>query len=237
MIGPARLAQRRTVWLPTLWGWLVILAFAAAIALLVGRAVYPFLAINEPAGARLLVVEGWMSPEGLDQALTVFRTRGYERVVTTGAPLDRWPNSDGYRNFAERAADYLRAKGLPEKAIASVPSPASAQDRTFLSAVMVREWVHRSGLKATALDVFSEGAHARRSRLLYQEAFGPEVRVGIWAARSHTAGEDWWRTAQGAREVLDQAIAFAWTKLFFHAPAPGSHEERWARPAPNQKPE
>jgi hypothetical protein len=216
-----RLVRRREVWLPTLWGWLALLVVMALLALLIGKALYPLLAINQPSGARILVVEGWMDRYGLDQAVSAFRNGGYELAVTTGAPLEHWPRNTAYHTAAERAADYLTARGLPASAVVAVPSPASKQDRTFSGAVTVREWAKRSGIEVRAIDVFSLGAHARRSRLLYEKAFGPEVKVGALAARHEYADETWWRSAEGAREVLDQAIAYLWIRLFFYPPAPG----------------
>jgi hypothetical protein len=235
MVRRLALVRRRAVWLPTLWGWLLLVFLGAAALVPVGRGLYPFLAVNEPVGAPILVIEGWMDPAGLDQALVAFRKGGYQRAVTTGARIDQWPGALEHATSAERAAEYLEAQGLRE--VSAVPSPASAQDRTFLSAVMVREWARRSGLQLRALDVFSQGAHARRSRLLYRLAFGPDVQIGVLAARqAPDLSQDWWRTATGAREILDQAIALAWTKLFFWPPRAGSHEERWAVPAGSQSP-
>ena len=102
---------------------------------------------------------------------------------------------------------------------------------SFLGAVMVREWAKRSGLTFKSLDVFSSGAHARRSRLLYRLAFGPTVEVGVFAARSSDYDANaWWRTSAGVRDVLEQAIGLLWVKCFFRPPPPGSHEERWAVP-------
>jgi hypothetical protein len=203
----------------------VLVAGTAALAW-AGRGLYPFLAVTEPVGAPVLVIEGWLDRHGLDQAAAAFRNGGYRFAVTTGAPIAQWPGTKGYATFAERAADYLKMQGLTQ--VTAVPSPESAQDRTFLSAVMVREWSGRSGHQVRAVDVFSQGAHARRSRLLYQLAFGPEVKVGVLAARTSPDLTQWWRTPTGARAVLDQGIALAWTKLFFRPPPAGSHEERWA---------
>jgi hypothetical protein len=223
------LVRRREIWLPTIWGWLALLLIGAATIVLVGRSLHSILAPNEPVGARVLVVEGWMDPEDLDQAVAVFRAGGYERLVTTGGPIERWPRHQGHATFAERAADYLKQHGLADASVTAVPTPESAQDRTFLSAVMVREWAKRSGLTFDALDVFSSGTHARRSRLLYRLAFGPNVEVGVFAARfSDYDADAWWRTSIGARDVLDQAIGLLWVKCFFWPPPPGSHEERWA---------
>jgi hypothetical protein len=221
--------RRREIWLPTIWGWLALLLIGAATIVLVARSLHPFLAPNEPVGARMLVVEGWMEPEGLDQAIAAFRSGRYERVVTTGGPIEYWPGLHGPATFAERAADYLKQHGLADASVTAVPTPLSAHDRTFLSAVMVREWAKRSGLTLDALDVFSSGTHARRSGLLYRLAFGPSIEVGVFAARSSDYDANaWWRTSTGARDVLDQAIGLLWVKCFFWPPPPGSQEERWA---------
>lgn len=222
------LFRRREAVLPTAWGWLVLLLATLAAAVLLVRNLHPFLAINQPVGARLLVVEGWMGPKGLDQAIAAFRAGGYERVVTTGGPIESWPKPP-QATYAELAADYLKQHGLGNIPITAVPAPASAQDRTFLNAVVVREWAKQTGTSLQALDVFSSGTHARRSRLLYRLAFGPGVEVGVLAARYFEYDDRaWWRTGTGARDVLEQAVQLFWVKCFFRPPAPGSHEERWS---------
>jgi hypothetical protein len=213
------LARRRSVWLPTLWGWLVLCLLAATLLVVAARNLYPFLAVNAPVDAPVLVIEGWIDREGFDQALKAFRGGGYERVLVTGGPFEAWARSEIYPSAAERGAEYLRGKGLPASRVFAVPGPAALTDRTFASAVAVRDWARRSGLELRAIDVFSQGAHARRSRLVFRLAFGPEVQVGVLAARSPGVDERWWRSARGAREVLDQAVALAWTGLFFHPPA------------------
>jgi uncharacterized SAM-binding protein YcdF (DUF218 family) len=215
----AILARRRSVWLPTLWGWLVLCSLLAAMLVMAARNLYPFLAVNAPVGAQVLVIEGWIDRDGFDQALNAFRDRGYERVLITGAPFQAWSASEPYPNAAERGAAYLTSKGLPASKVSAVPGPAALTDRTFASAVAVRDWARRSGLELRAIDVFSQGAHARRSRLMFRLAFGSDVRVGVLAARSAGIDERWWRSARGAREVLDQAVALAWTTLFFRPPA------------------
>jgi hypothetical protein len=208
----------------------VLLLISSATAVLFVLTLYPFLALNQPVGARVLVVEGWMEPEGLDQAIAAFRSGHYERVVTTGGPID-WPRLNGPTTFAERAASYLKQHGLADNIVTDVSAPKTAQDRTYLSAVMVREWAQRTGLAVDALDVFSFGTHARRSRLLYRLAFGPSVRVGVLAARpSEYDADAWWRTSTGTRDVLDQAIGLLWVKCFFRPARPDSDKEHRAIP-------
>ena len=216
------LARRREFWLPTIWGWLVLLLMGAATIVFVARNLHSFLAINEPVGARVLVIEGWLRQPQLDEAAAVFRSGRYERILTTGGPIHYWPDSHGPATFAERAADYLKRR-LPDASITAVPAPDLMRNRTFLTAVVVREWAKRSGLNFEALDVFSAGAHARRSRILYRSAFGPKIKVGVFAVKSPDYDADaWWRTSHGAEEVVQQAIALLWVQCCFWPPSPDS---------------
>ena len=231
MLRP-RLFRRREFWFPTAWGWAVLFVLAAGAGTFVATNVHGFLAANEAVGAQALVVEGWLGPDELDQAVVRFHSGRYERVITAGGPLVGWPKATGYESYAELAAAYLTAHGLEREAVVAVPAPDSAQDRTFLSAVMVREWAKESGVALDAIDVFSAGTHARRSRLLYRMAFGPHVGVGVLAAQQR--GYDpkaWWLTSSGAESVVSEAIKLAWVKLFFWPGPPGSHDELWAEPS------
>lgn len=214
------LVRRREVWLPTIWGWLALLLMGAATIVVVVRNLHSFLATNEPTGARVLVIEGWLDHKQLDEAVAVFRAGRYERILTTGGPIYYWPENHGPATFAERAADHLK-RHLPDASVTAVPAPDSMQDRTFLGAVAVREWAKRSGLNFEALDVFSEATHARRSRMLYRLAFGPKIKVGVFAVRSFEYDADaWWQTSYGAEEVVRQAIALLWVQCCFWPPSP-----------------
>jgi hypothetical protein len=222
------LVRRRTVLLPTIRGWLVLLLIGAVMIALVARNLHSFLAQNKPVGARVLVVEGWLEPRELDQAVAAFRSGGYERIVTTGGPIhSSWGPIHGPATFADRAADYLK-KRLPGAPVIPVPAPDAALNQTYLSGVMVREWANQSGITVKRLDIFSSGVHARRSRLLYKLAFGSEVKVGVFAARSSSNYDPdaWWRTTTGARMVLDEAIRLIWVKCFFWPPSPDSDVKR-----------
>jgi hypothetical protein len=222
------LFRRRHVWVPTVWAWLVVGLACGVGALLGVRHLYAFLAPNAPAGARILIVEGWMPADELDQALRAYERGHYERVVTTGGPIiDPYEHLET-GSYAVRARDYLVKNGVPADDAVAVPAPASAQDRSFLNAVMLRDWIARSDAKVDTVDLFSSGVHSRRSWLLHRMAFGPQVRVGILAATpSSYDPEAWWRTSGGAKEVLGEALGWLWTELFFHPAPPGSQQERW----------
>ena len=230
MRAPA-LFRKRTVPLPTVWGCLALIALGSLAAVCLGRAMPGFLSPTQPTGARLLVVEGWIPDRELDQAAEFFRAHGYERLVTTGGPLPPVLEKLGVRSYAELARDHLASRGIAEESLAAVPAPASAQDRTFLSAVMLRTWAQGPGAPVEAFDLFSSGVHSRRSWTIYREAFGEGTRIGIVAARpSAYDPEGWWRSSLGAKTVLSEAISWLWTEIFFDPPEPGSLEEMWARP-------
>jgi DUF218 domain len=220
--------RQRQIRLPTVWGWLVLLALGFALCVLGVRNIYAFLAPNDPVGARILVVEGWLAPKELDQAVQTFRMGNYARVVTTGGPTSGWPETK-YGNYAIMAAGYLAQHGVPRDKILVVPAPPSAQERTFLSAVMLRNSAKQLGIKLDAIDLFSSGVHARRSRLLFQMALGPKIYVGVLAARpADYDPEAWWRTSAGVESIVFQSIGLIWVKCCFWPGPPGSHQELWA---------
>jgi hypothetical protein len=232
------LFRRREVWLPTLWGTLLLLGLAGLVGLLLARMANGFLAPNDPArgagggGARTLVVEGWLDEPDLVQAAQAFRRGHYERVLTTGGPITAGSEFSGHMNYAARAASRLQALGVVSVPVIAVPAPASKQDRTYLSAVMVRDWAQQSGVALEAIDLFTAGVHARRSRMLYRMALGPAVEVGVLAAvPDGFDAERWWTSSVGTKLVMGEAVSLAWTSCCFWPPAPGSHEERWAVPA------
>jgi DUF218 domain-containing protein len=232
MMRPA-FFRRRELWVPTLWGWLSILGLLIASAFGLVRGIYSFLAVSEPLQARVLVVEGWMPESGIRQAAVIYRAGGYEHVVTTGGPISEFEHPSA-ASYAERARNVLVQMGVPGELVVAVPAPASAQDRSFLNAVMLRNWLVQSGWTVESLDVVSQGPHCRRSRMLYRMAFGNAVPVGMIAAMpSEYDPAAWWRTSVGAKDVLGETISWVWTVLFFHPGPPGSHDEMWAVPEPS----
>ncbi|MEO5696576.1 MAG: hypothetical protein ABIQ60_05505 [Burkholderiaceae bacterium] len=231
------LFRRRQVWVPTLWGALALLVLAAAALFALAFAANGFLAPTSPArgvdgsGARTLVVEGWIDATELAQAVARVEQGRYERVLTTGGPIEAWSDAGDWKTYAHRAAGHLRTHGVTSVPVLALPAPASKQDRTYLSAVMVRDWAQRSGVTLRAVDLFTAGVHARRSRLLYRMALGDAVEVGVIAADPQDFdARRWWTTSAGAKSTLGEALSLAWTHCCFWPASPGSHEERWAVP-------
>jgi hypothetical protein len=230
-VKPIALVRRREVWLPTLWGWLAILALLALLSGLIARNIGAWLAVNDPLAAgpapRVLVIEGWLPERELDDAAAYARTQGYARIIATGGPIESF---SPFASYAERAAQHLRQR-LPGLPVDAVSAPATAQDRTFASAVWLRDWAARERVALDAFDLYSLGAHARRTRMVYRIAFGDGVRVGIVAGMPKRSDpRRWWTSSDAAKTVWLESASVAWTWCCFRPPPRGSHEERWAVP-------
>ena len=98
--------------MPTISGWLLLLLICVATCIFLANNLYAFLAPNAPVGARVLVVEGWLGPEELEQAIQEFRKGKYERIVTTGGPVTGWYGVSIETDYAKLAADYLAQHGI-----------------------------------------------------------------------------------------------------------------------------
>lgn len=178
--------------------------------------VHPFLAVDEPVGGEALVVEGWIPDYALAEALAAFRARPYRLLITTGGPVPQGMAYSYLGSYARLGAEALRAMGLPPDSVAEVPSPNVPKDRTYAEGVALRAWMDSTGRRFSSVDVFSIAAHARRSRLLFRKALGPDVRVGVYAPRDRFYDpEKWWKTSSGVRRVLDEWIAWNYARLLF----------------------
>lgn len=123
-------------------------------------------------------------------------------------PCDVVPQYGGLLTVNEPVeADYLQTQDLAQAMMAIVNSPYSAKNRTFLNAVITREWFQRKGISITRLDVCSSGTHTHRSRDLSQHAFGESVVIGIIAAEPlNFDSAHWWSANSTGKRV---AVKFA----------------------------
>jgi hypothetical protein len=222
-----RLVRRRALWVPTLTGWTLVALLAAGSGWLGIHALYGFLAPNEPVNRGILVVEGWVNDEALREAVRLWRAGGYSRLVTTGGPVERYSAVFPFANYAEQGAESLVKLGIPAAEITAVAAPSSNRERTFMSAVALRDWLARNRIDASALDVLTEGPHGRRTWLLYRAAFDTNVTIGIRSVMSFDLYRPsaWWKSSAGAKDVLTEAIAWVWVKCFFHPIPSQSHAE------------
>jgi hypothetical protein len=150
-----------------------------------------------------------------------FKNGSYERIFTTGGPENGTGGyTNDYNTSASVAAESLEKFGVPDDLVQMVPSRVSAGERTYSSAVALREWFRDHNLAIHSFNVLTEGSHARRTQLLYKEAFGKNVTIGIIAVSNPDYDpKDWWRYSDGVREVIGESIAYIYAKFFFYPSA------------------
>ena len=212
---------RRECWTLSGKAWVLLSIAVFATVLSACCEVQSFLAVTKPARAKLLVVEGWIPAYALKQAIVEIGTGGYREVVTSGCLTNEDSGDRVGSTYADWGAQRLQRYGLSGVPITPVPCYVERRDRTYTSALAVKQWLEKNRPEATAIDVLTLDAHARRSRLLFQKALGDKIIVGIIAVPDvEYDPEHWWRSSEGVREILGEGIAYAYARFFFWPSAP-----------------
>lgn len=209
-----QLLQRREVWFPTLQGWAVILSSFLLVLIMAIANIHPFLAVTATIPANILVVEGWLPDYAVEEAIAEYQRGSYEKLITTGTPLSRGYYLAEYKNFAELTAATFLALGFDSKQLVAVPTPKVEKDRTYTSAITLRQWLSASGLQVTGVNLFSLGTHTRRSWLIFRQTLAPQVPVGAIAVEPRAYDvKHWWRSSEGVRTVISEVIAYLYARF------------------------
>ena len=113
-----------------------------------------------------------------------------------------------------------------------VPSRVMDRDRTYGSAVALRNWFRDHNMAVPGINVVTEDLHARRTRLLFQKAFGKDVQVGIIAvANVGYPANRWWRYSQGLEDVVTELAAYLYARLLFFPPEHSGSRKDGSAPA------
>ncbi len=210
--------ELRERWSLSWRAWLLVALVMTLMSLVFIWRVYPFLALTHRVNTKALVVEGWIHDYALRAAVTEFRNGSYQRIFTTGGPVE---GSGGYTNDyhtnASVGVDLLKKYAVPEEFLQMVPSRVMDRDRTYASAVALRNWFREHNIHLRSVNVLTENVHARRTRLLFSKALGPEISVGIIAVPNPDYdARRWWRYSDGVREVVGESIAYIYARFFFY---------------------
>jgi hypothetical protein len=191
-----------------------VLLFAGSFFVL--RQSYAFLAVNAPINATALVIEGWVPRHSVTSYVARCHSN-YTDIYTIGGPMPAYPNS---RHISDTYAAVARLRlvlaGVPAEKVHVVPCWLVTRDRTYASAVALREWCRTNHVELKAFTVVSLGPHARRSRLLHEKASGPKVKVGVIALPNNEYDtEHWWRYSDGVKETVSEGAAYLYSRFFF----------------------
>jgi len=199
----------------------LLLALTALLLFGLQRGVYPFLALDRPVASEILVVEGWVPNYALKRGLDLSLEQKSRFLLLTGGTVSGEVNPQRGDTYAQWATERLQRFGKDLTHVHPVPSPEllpePVRDRTYASAVAVRTWLTEQNIEVHSINVLTLGPHARRSRLLFQKAFGPEIEVGVIAIKDREYDPRvWWRYSEGVKEVLSEGAAYLYARVLFH---------------------
>jgi uncharacterized SAM-binding protein YcdF (DUF218 family) len=198
-------------------GRLIIISGLLLFAVFVFTSIYPFLAVTHRVNANTLVVEGWIHEYAIRTAVNEFQSNHYQRVFATGGPV---AGAGGYINdfytSASVGGELLKKWGVPDDRLQVVPSRVMERDRTYGSAVALRNWFREHNTAVSGINIMTEDLHARRTRLLFQKALGSDVQVGIISVPNvDYPANRWWHYSQGLKDVVSESAAYVYARLFF----------------------
>jgi hypothetical protein len=208
-------------------GRLIAVLLGSSIAVLLVLNAESFLAETHRVNSNILVVEGWIHQYAMHRAVEEFHTGSYERIFTTGGPVTgSGYYINDYHTAASVGAHELEKLGVPAQMVQMVPSRVMDRDRTYGSAVALREWFREHDMTVNSLNVITEDTHARRTRLLFEKALGRSVAVGIIAVPNPDYDvRRWWRYSEGVKDVISEGFAYLYVRLFFFPAEPAKPEK------------
>jgi hypothetical protein len=211
-----KIIVRRERWSLTLWGKLLALALVIAAILLASRGLFRFLAVSDRTHGDLMVVESWIRENTIRQVIEEYASAQYRAVVVVNAVYDGGDGWESGRYRGEYLTNALTRRGIPVDRVFLVACDVVNKDRTYHCALAVKEWLALRGPSPRELDVATVGPHARRSRILFQKAFGRDAQIGVIALDEKSYDPvHWWRSSEGVREVLFEGVAYLYARFLF----------------------
>ena len=207
----------KTIQVPTVWGWLLLLVILFGVFWLSLKGTYPFLSSEKKYSSKVLVVEGWLPNSGLKEAITHYQGNNYNTLIITGIPITQWSYSSPFSNMADASAGSLREMHFTDS-IYTVHIPSTIlRDRTYATAIALEMKWDELGIQEQDFDLFTMGAHARRSYLMFEKVFGDRIKGLVVVDDESFDANRWYSSSRGFRTVFSELISYFYAKFFFRA--------------------
>lgn len=212
-----RFTRRKEALRLTIAGWLVVIALLFFTMRYFAMHMAAYLTVNSRIDARVLVVEGYLPDYALLLVANEFREGRYDYIVTTGIPFTNGMGFCEFMNYADLARARLIQLGVDSSVIWSIPTHEAFRDRTYASATALRRWMLSHHPTMPDFNLYSLGAHSRRSWYLYRLAFRQDGnQIGIISAPDLTYdSQRWWTSSKGFRTVPVEALGYFFVRFFF----------------------
>ena len=209
------LFRRRTLWWPTWKGWLLFIILLVAPVTAWAWFGEAYLTRPERVPADTLVIESWIQPDGLHAGAAEYQSGNYRHLVVTGG-LTGSKGTVRRRSYIAMAERELVDAGIAKATIIPAPMPDVDYQRTYEMALAVRRALEERELHPAAVNIFTSGAHARRSQLVYRKVFGSNVKVGVisWGATEGRSSRAWWTSSERTLELFKETLGYTYELLF-----------------------
>ncbi len=208
--------RRRTALLPTIYGWLLLLFLFVFIFWLLLKGTYPFLAQAKPGNAKILVVEGWIPDHGLKNAIDYYHKNNYAYIIVTGVPITQWTFSSPFSNMAEASVESMRRLFFRDTIYTATIPNTVLRDRTYATAVSLNMEFDKWNLPYRDFDLYTMGAHARRSHLMYRKVFNDGRKIGLVVDTDPSFDyAAWYSSSRGFRIVFSELVSYIYSALLF----------------------
>lgn len=206
-----KLFRKKEVLVPTFKGSILLLLLFAGLLLAAGAGLYPFLAQNNPLpDADVAIIEGWMSDAELVSVLSGLPDGTV--CVATGGPIYFASDLFQERTYAELMASRLIKLGVMEENIVVASAPDTSADRTYVSALAARRIMEAEGIFGRPANIYTVGAHGRRSFLLYHYAFGSDALLGVVSIENLEVDlRRWWSSSAAFKSICTELLSLMYT--------------------------
>lgn len=206
---------KKTVCLPTLWSWLILLFVIILGFYLLIKNAYSFLAMSVTPVSKTLVVEGWVPESGLKNAIAFYKENHYENMIITGVPITQWTYSSAFSNMADASAGSMKHMFFSDTIYRAIIPTTVQRDRTYSTAIAMKQMLPKWGINADKFDIYTMGPHARRSYLMFSKAF-PDSKIGLITDTDPTLdSKKWYATSAGFRLVFSEWVSYFYSYFFF----------------------
>jgi hypothetical protein len=141
--------------------------------------IHPFLSLNHPVKADVLIVEGWIPEDSIKFAVQEFHKNHYDLILTNGGQIKPKSSLKAEDEYAELAKKRLMELGIDGNHIHAVKTAKINQSRTYSFALDTIGWLTKHKKSIKSVNILTLGPHARKSWVLYKKAANKKIDVGI----------------------------------------------------------
>jgi hypothetical protein len=127
----------------------------------------------------VLVDDGSIQRYAIRGGAEEFKNGSYEPIFTTGGPVEgNGGYTNDYNTSASVAAESLKKFGVPGDLVQMVPSRVIARERTYSSAVALRDWFREHNMPVRSINVLTEDISCIYARFFFYSSRSLERENG-----------------------------------------------------------